>query len=71
MIIIINKKREGASWRERLERGFIYLFSFFSSLSDLRKLDRKFSSKQKTKLIHATRTTRGHQNLGVSSNFTR
>ena len=50
----------------------IYFFTFlFSSFSDLRKLDRRFSSEQKAKLIHATRATRGHQNLGVSSNSTR
>ena len=50
---------------------YIYIFSLFTSLSDLRKSDRRFSSGLKAKLIHATRVTRGHQNLGVSSNSTR
>ena len=57
------------------ERGcsdiFIFIFLFFASFSDLRKSDPRFSSKQKAKLIYATRATRGHQNLGVSSNSTR
>ena len=48
-----------------------FLFSFFASFSDLRKLDRRFLSGLKAKLIYATRATRRHQNLGVSSNSTR
>ena len=41
--------------RESVEREF--------SLSDLRKSDRRFSSEQKGKSIHALRATRGYQNL--------
>ena len=52
------------------ERKIFYFF-LFASLSDLRKSDRRFSSGLKAKLIHARRATRGHQNLGVSSNSTR
>ena len=50
---------------------FFFNFSLLASFSDLRKLDRRFSSGLKTKLIYAMRATRGHQNLGVSSNSTR
>ena len=51
---------------------FIYLlFILFVSFSDLRKSDRRFSLGLKAKLIYAMRATRGHQNLGVSSNSTR
>ena len=53
------------------EREIFYFFSLFASLSNLRKSDCRFSSGLKAKLIHATRATRGHQNLGVSSNSTR
>ena len=53
------------------ERKIFYFFSLFASFSDLGKSDRRFSSGLKAKLIHATRATRGHQNLGVSSNSTR
>ena len=52
------------------ERKIFYFF-LFASFSDLRKSDRRFSSGLKAKLIYATRATRGHQNLGVSSNSTR
>ena len=55
--------------RERGERYFFFLF--FAFFSDLRKLDLRFSSGLKTKLIYATRAARGHQNLGVLSNSTR
>ena len=48
-----------------------YFFLLFVSFSDLQKSDRKFSSGLKAKLIYATRATRGHQNLGVSSNSMR
>ena len=54
--------------------GADFVFFFFSLLaffSYLRKLDRRFSSRLKVKLIYAMRATRGHQNLGVSSNSTR
>ena len=50
---------------------YFHFFLLFVSFSDLRKSDRKFLSGQKEKLIYATRATRGHQNLGVSSNSTR
>ena len=60
---------EETAWRERGGENFFFLT--FVSLSDLRKSDRRFSSGLKAKLIHATRATRGHQNLGVSSNSTR
>ena len=53
---------------ERILILFSLLFVFFS---DLRKSDRRFSSGLKAKLIYAMRATRGHQNLGVSSNSTR
>ena len=56
------------------EREEIFLFLFFllfASFSDLRKSDRRFSSELKTKLIYAMRATRGHQNLGVSTNSVR
>ena len=61
-------RREGERWRESII--FIFLL-LFASFSDLRKSDRTFSSGLKVKLIYATRVTRGHQNLGVSSNSTR
>ena len=67
----MNKKGERASGGRGYREDLFYLFSFFSSLSNLRKSDRRFSSEQKAKLIYATRATRGHQNLGVSSNSTR
>ena len=60
--------QEGERWGER---NFFFFFFLFASFSDLRKSDRRFSSGLKAKLIHATRATRGHQNLGVSSNSTR
>ena len=44
------------------------MFWFFS---DLRRSDGQNWSDQETKLIHVSRATRGYQNLGVSSNFTR
>ena len=53
------------------ERKIFYFFSLFASLLDLRKSDRRFSLGLKAKLIHATRATRGHQNIGVSSNSMR
>ena len=38
---------------------------FSASLQDLRKSDRRFSSEQKAKSVHASRTTYGYKNLGV------
>ena len=60
----------GGRERERGEYYFLFFLHFVSFL-DLRKSDRRFSSELKAKLIYATRATRGHQNLGVSSNSTR
>ena len=54
-----------------IENFKFFFISFFVSFSDLQKSDRRFSSGLKAKLIYATRATRGHQNLGVSSNSTR
>ena len=57
---------------ESVERDiFLFYFIFFAYLSDLRKLDHRFSLGLKAKLIYVTRATRGHQNLGVSSNSTK
>ena len=72
-----NHQKEGrrASGEESaLERGRIFLFLFFllfAYFSYLRKLDRRFSSGLKAKLIYATRATRGHQEVGVSTNSVR
>ena len=54
-----------------VQRRFLFFFSSLSFFSDLQKSDRRFSSGLKAKLIHAVRATRGHQNLGVSSNSKR
>ena len=65
-----SQKRNGE--RKRAYKREIFLFfNFFVSFSDLWKSDHRFSSEQKTKLIYATRATRGLQNLGVLSNFTK
>ena len=71
-----RKKRikiiKGADCAEgRPERREKEIFFFFVSFLDLRKSDRRFSSGLKAKLIYAMRATRGHQNLGVSSNSMR
>ena len=58
-------------WREREVRILIFYFFLFVSFSDLRKLDLRFSSGLKAKLIYATRATRGHQKVGVSTNSVR
>ena len=55
---------------ERDSNFYILFFLFFVFFLDLQKSDRRFSSEQKAKLIYPTRATRGHQNLGVSSNYT-
>ena len=68
----MKRGRQRASWeRESVRENLIFIFFLFSSFSNLRKLDRRFSSRLKAKLIYAMRATRGHQNLGVSSNSTR
>ena len=54
-----------------VERIFLFIISFFVSFLDLRKLDSRFSSGLKAKLIYATRATHGHQNLGVLTNSVR
>ena len=64
-----TNKRKGE--RKRMRDFFFFLISLFISFSDLWKSDRRFSLGLKAKLIHTTRATCGHQNLGVSSNSTR
>ena len=54
--------------RERVQRDFYFLF--FVSFSELWKSDHRISSEQEAKFIHASKTTRGHQNLRVLSNST-
>ena len=56
---------------ERGERFLFLFFYLFASFSDQRKLDRRFSSGLKAKLIYAMRATRGHQKVGVSTNSVR
>ena len=67
---------EGYAWKQKT-RDFVDfpiknsenpMFWFFS---DLRLSDGQNWSEQEAKLIHASRATRGYQNLGVSSNSTR
>ena len=67
----IKRGERGRREERVLEREKYVIFFLFASFSDLRKLDCRFSSGLKAKLIHATRATREHQNLGVSSNSTR
>ena len=61
--------------RDGVQRSFVIIFIIFSFafffFSDLRKSDRRFSSGLKVKLIYATRATRGHQKVGVSTNSMR
>ena len=66
-----GRGEENGVERERLREYFFLFFLTFFSFLDLRKSDRRFSLGLKAKLIHATRATRGHQNLGVSSNSAR
>ena len=63
-----SKKRKGETNRRGRERE---TKKGSTSLYDLRKSDCRFSSKQKVKSVHASRATRGYQNLGVSSNSKR
>ena len=67
------KKGDGACGgeREKRERIFILFFLSFASLEDLWKSDCRFSSEQRVKFIYASRATRGHQTLSVSSNSKR
>ena len=67
-----KKKERNGRERERACREILFfIFILFTSFSDLRKSDSRFSSRLKAKLIHAARATRGYQNLGVSSNSMR
>ena len=52
------------------ERDFVFFVFYlsFTSLSDLWKLDRRFSSEQKATFVYATRATHGYQKLSVLSN---
>ena len=65
-----KSKRENDIFRlrESAEREINLFFLLFISLLDLRKSDYGFSSKQKAKLVYATRATRWYQKLSVSSN---
>ena len=57
---------------ENIERERERFFFFSSLISKIyRNWDHRFSLEQEAKFIYATRATRGHQNLGVSSNSTR
>ena len=61
-----SKRREIASGeRESLREKFLFFIYLFVFFSDLRKLDHRFLSRLKAKLIYATRATRGHQKVGV------
>ena len=50
----MKRGREASSGEREVKRNFIF---FFVSFSDLRKLDRRFSSGLKAKLIYAMRAT--------------
>ena len=63
-------EKEGVRTEEIFLLLFL-LFLLFASFSNLRKSDRMFSSGMKAKLIYATRATRGHQKVGVSTNSMR
>ena len=53
-------------------RDFLFfIFLLFVFFSNLRKLDSRFSSGLKVKLIYAMRAMRGHQKVGVSTNSVR
>ena len=56
---------------EKIQREKCFIFFYFASFLYLRKSDCRFSSRLKAKSIYAMRATRGHQNLGVSSNSMR
>ena len=59
-------------WGRGVGRDILFFIClFFSSFSDLRKSDRRFSSGLKVKLIYVMRATRGHQKVGVSTNSVR
>ena len=52
--------------REREKGKKVFRFSLRST-----EIERRLSSEQKAKSVHASRAMRGYQNLGVSSNSTR
>ena len=56
---------------KRGESDFYFYFLLFVSFSDLRKLDHRFLSEQKAKLVYATRAMRRYQKLSISSHFKR
>ena len=56
---------------EREGDFFYFFFLFFVSFSNLRKLDHKFLSEKKEKLVYVTRATRRYQKLSILSHFKR
>ena len=64
----MKRGREASSGEREVERNFIF---FFVSFSDLQKLDRRFSSGLKAKLIYAMRATHRYQKVGVLTNSVR
>ena len=62
-----GNKKHGTSSSFQLKNSENSMFWFFS---DLRLSDGQNWSEHKVKLIHASRATRGYQNIGVSSNST-
>ena len=58
-------------WRESVEIKILIFIYLFTSFSDVRKLDRRFLSGLKAKLIYAMRSTREHKKVGVSINSVR
>ena len=62
-----ENQKHGISPSFQLKNSENLMFWFFS---DLRLSDGQNWSEQKVKLIHASRGTRGYQNIGVSSNYT-
>ena len=63
--------RDGRTERWREGETIFILYFLFVSFSDLRKSDRRFLSKQKAKLVYATRATCRYQKLSISSHFKR
>ena len=61
----------GQTLGERSGERFLIFFLIFVSFSVLRKMDRRFSSEQKAKLVYATRVTHRYQYLSLLSNFKR
>ena len=63
-----GNQKHGISSSFQLKNSENPMFWFFS---DLRFSDSQNWSEQEANLIHASRATRGYQNIGVSSNSTR